>query len=104
MNIYVANLSYRVQDEDLNEVFAEYGTVTSAKVIKDNFTGKSRGFGFVEMADEKEANEAIEQLEGADLDGKVIAVSKARPKAPNSGGGRSGGNGGGGNYGKPKRY
>jgi RNA recognition motif-containing protein len=65
MNIYVSNLSFNVQDEDLKEFFAEYGEVTSAKVILDKFTNKSRGFGFVEMSDDTAAQKAIQELDGA---------------------------------------
>ena len=80
MNIYVANLSFRVSSEDLEGIFAEYGEVSSAKVITDKFSGRSKGFGFVEMPDEAAANKAIEELNGAEYDSKVIAVSVARPK------------------------
>ena len=89
MNIYVSNLSYAVQDEDLREFFAEYGEVSSAKVITDKFTQKSRGFGFVEMADEAAAQKAIAELNGATVDGRAIRVNVAKPK-------EEGGNGGGG--------
>lgn len=89
MNIYVSNLSYSVQDEDLREFFAEYGEVSSAKVITDKFTQKSRGFGFVEMADEAAAQKAIAELNGATVDGRAIRVNVAKPK-------EEGGNGGGG--------
>ncbi|MCG9912121.1 MAG: RNA-binding protein [Flavobacteriales bacterium] len=92
MNIFVSQLSYGVNDADLNELFAEYGTVNSAKVIMDRETGRSRGFGFVEMAD-AEGQKAIDELNGAEYDGKVISVSVARPKTENrSGGGFGGGN------------
>ncbi|MDR1120433.1 MAG: RNA-binding protein [Dysgonamonadaceae bacterium] len=80
MNIYVANLNYRVSSEDLEGIFAEYGTVTSAQVITDNLSGRSRGFGFVEMPDEAAAKKAIEELNGSEYDGKEIVVSVARPK------------------------
>jgi RNA recognition motif-containing protein len=103
MNIYVSNLSFSVQDEDLKEFFAEYGEVTSAKVITDKFTGKSRGFGFVEMSDDEAAKKAIAELDQATVDNRTIRVMEAKPKEEKaSGGGRSGGfrsNGGGGNYG-----
>jgi RNA recognition motif-containing protein len=99
MNIFVSNLSYGVNSDDLNELFAEYGTVTSAKVITDRETGRSRGFGFVEMAD-AEGQKAIDGLNNAEYDGKVISVSVARPKTENrSGGFGGGGNRGGGGYG-----
>ncbi|MDR0560469.1 MAG: RNA-binding protein [Prevotellaceae bacterium] len=81
-NIFVSNLSFRLKNEDLQEIFEEYGEVISAKIIKDKITGRSRGFGFVEMPDEA-ADEAIETLNGAELDGKTISVSEARPKTEN---------------------
>src|SRR5215218_4328801 len=80
MNIYVSNLSFSVQDEDLREFFAEYGEVTSAKVINDKFTGKSRGFGFVEMADATAAQKAITELDNGTVDGRTIKVMEAKPK------------------------
>ncbi|NNV55727.1 RNA recognition motif domain-containing protein [Limnovirga soli] len=80
MNIYVSNLSFAVQDEDLRGFFAEYGEVTSAKVIMDKFTNRSRGFGFVEMADKEGAEKAIKELDGATVDGRAIKVNEARPK------------------------
>ncbi len=80
MNIYVSNLSFAVTDEDLKSYFAEYGEVTSAKVIKDKFTSRSRGFGFVEMSDDTAAQKAIAELEGAMVDGRAIKVNVARPK------------------------
>lgn len=79
-NIFVSNLSFRINDEDLKQAFADYGAVTSAKVIKDNFSGRSRGFGFVEMTNDEEADKAIEELNNAEFDGKVMTVSVARPK------------------------
>jgi RNA recognition motif-containing protein len=98
MNIYVSNLSYSVQDEDLKEFFAEYGEVSSAKVIMDKFTQKSRGFGFVEMADDTAAQKAITELNGATVDGRAIRVNVAKPKEEGAGGGgkRSFSGGGGG--------
>ena len=86
MNIYVSNLSFNVTDEDLNEYFAEYGEVSSAKVILDKFTQKSRGFAFVEMAD-KAGEDAMKELDGSNLDGRTISVAKAKPKSSNGGGG-----------------
>ncbi len=104
MNIYVSNLSFNVQDEDLKEFFAEYGEVTSAKVITDKFTGRSRGFGFVEMSDDAAAQKALQELDGATVEGRAIKVSEAKPREqrPNNGGGGGGGRrnfggGGGGN-------
>ncbi len=98
MNIYVSNLSFNVQDEDLKDFFAEYGEVTSAKVITDKFTGKSRGFGFVEMSDDEAAKKAIAELDQATVEGRNIRVMEAKPKEEKparSGGGFRGGNGGG---------
>ena len=99
MNIYISGLSYNVNDTDLNELFKEYGEVSSARVITDRDTGRSRGFGFVEMPNEEEGQKAIEELNGAEYDSKVIAVSIAREKTERSsfgGGNRGRGNGGGG--------
>ena len=95
MNIYISNLNYAVTDADLNELFAEYGEVTSAKVILDRETGRSRGFGFVEMSDDEQAKKAIEELDQAEYDEKTISVSVARPRAerPARGGFNRGGGG-----------
>ena len=84
MNIYVSNLSFAVKDEDLREFFAEYGEVTSAKVITDKFTNRSRGFAFVEMPDEAAGQKAIQELDGATVDGRTIMVNLARPKEKTS--------------------
>ena len=78
MNIYVGNISWGLSDQDLENVFAEHGTVTSAKIIKDRATGRSRGFGFVEMSDGGEA--AIEALNGTEVDGRELVVNESRPK------------------------
>lgn len=78
MNIYVGNISWGLEDQDLEKVFAEFGTVTSAKIIKDRATGRSRGFGFVEMSDGGEA--AIEALNGTEVDGRELVVNESRPK------------------------
>lgn len=94
MNIFIANLSFKVENEDLSQIFEEYGQVKSAVVIKDKFTGRSKGFGFVEMESEEEAKRAIEELNGAQFDGKEIAVSEARPRT--EGGSRDSRGGGGG--------
>jgi RNA recognition motif-containing protein len=80
MNIYVSNLSFNVLDEDLKGFFTPYGEVTSAKVIMDKFTGKSRGFGFVEMTDNAAAKKAIAELDNGTVDGRNIKVTEARPK------------------------
>ena len=92
MNIYISNLSYAITDQDLHDVFAEYGEVRSAKVIKDRETGKSRGFGFVEMDNDEQAQKAIEELNQAEYDGKVINVTVAKPREdkPRTGGNRGG--------------
>jgi len=84
MNIYVSNLSFAVQDEDLREFFAEYGEVSSVKVVMDKFTNRSRGFAFVEMPDEAAAQKAIQELDGATVDGRTIKVNVARPKEKSS--------------------
>ncbi len=91
MNIYVGNLSFEVTDDDLQQLFATYGEVTSANVIKDRFSGESRGFGFVEMPARKDAEAAIAALNGTDLKGRTITVNEAKPKAPKTGGGGGGG-------------
>ena len=78
MNIYVGNISWGLTDQDLENVFAEHGTVTSAKIITDKMTGRSRGFGFVEMSDGAEA--AIEALNGTEVDGRELVVNEPRPK------------------------
>jgi|SRR6185437_3383091 len=80
MNIYVSNLSFNVQDEDLREFFAPYGEITSAKVIMDKITNQSRGFGFIEMPDEAAAKKAITELDGASVENRTIKVNEARPK------------------------
>ncbi len=106
MNIYVSNLSFNVTDEDLNEYFAEYGEVTSAKVILDKFTQKSRGFAFVEMSDDEAANKAIKELDGASVDGRTINVSVAKPREERTGGagGARGGSSNGGSFQKRNNY
>jgi RNA recognition motif-containing protein len=80
MNIYIANLSYGVNDADLKELFQEYGEVSSAHVITDRESGRSRGFGFVEMPNEAESLKAIKELNGVEYDGKVVIVNAAKPK------------------------
>ncbi len=105
MNIYVSNLGFNVQDEDLREFFAPYGEVTSAKIIMDKMTNQSRGFGFVEMSDEEASKKAISELDGATVEGRTIKVMEARPKEDkprnNNFRGNNGGGGGGG-YNKSK--
>jgi RNA recognition motif-containing protein len=91
MNIYIGNLSYEMTEEDLKEAFEVFGEVNTVKVIKDNHTGKSKGFGFVEMPDKAEAESAIEGLNGKDLKGRSLNVSEARPRSESRrGGARSG--------------
>ena len=80
MNIYVGNLDYEVQESDLEDIFGEFGTINSAKIIFDKFNGKSKGFGFVEMENQEEANKAIGELNGKVLDNRTIVVNEARPK------------------------
>ena len=103
MNIYVSNLSFKLQDEDLKQVFAGFGEVSSAKVIRDNQSGRSRGFGFVEMPSDDDARAAIEKLNGTEVDGRTIVVNEARPRTEGGGGGggfkKRGGYGGGGGRG-----
>ncbi|MCJ7542031.1 MAG: RNA-binding protein [Desulfobacterales bacterium] len=100
MNIYVGNLSYEVTEEDLKEAFGVFGEVDTVKVIKDNYTGRSKGFGFVEMPDKSEAQSAIEGLNGKDLKGRSLNVNEARPRSDGPrGGARPGGGRGGGGYG-----
>lgn len=101
MNIFVAKLNFKTQSDDLREVFEAYGEVDSAKVIMDQFTGKSKGFGFVEMPNDDEAMNAINDLNESELDGNTIVVKKAEPRENRDRGGfnRGGGNRGGGNRG-----
>ena len=92
MNIYVGNLAPDVSDDDLRKAFEGFGTVATANVIKDRFTGESRGFGFVEMPSKEEATAAINGLNGTELKGRSLKVNEARPRTgPGGGGGRPGG-------------
>jgi cold-inducible RNA-binding protein len=93
VNIYVGNLSFEVTEEDLQQAFSAFGQVASASLIKDKFTGQSRGFGFVEMPNSTEAQAAIAGLNGKDLKGRALNVNEARPRT--EGGGHGGGGGGG---------
>ena len=97
--LYVGNLSYGVDDNMLNDAFSQHGQVASASVVMDRETGRSKGFGFVEMSSDEEARAAIDGLDGVELDGRAIRVDEARPREdrPRRGGG--GGGGGGGGYG-----
>src|SRR5450432_2001822 len=97
--LYVGNLSYNVRDDDLQQAFAQYGTVSSAKVMMDRDTGRSKGFGFVEMGSDPEAQAAINGMNGQALDGRAIVVNEARPREERPGGFGGGGGTGGGGYG-----
>jgi cold-inducible RNA-binding protein len=104
MNIYVGNLSFEVTEDDLMQTFSAHGQVATVNIIKDKFSGESRGFGFVEMPSKDEAQAAIAGLNGTDLKGRSITVNEARPRAEGRGGGGGGrggrgGHGGGGGYG-----
>ena len=113
MNIYVGNISWNLKDQDLSNLFATYGEVSSAKIVTDKFTNRSKGFGFVEMPNDEQAQAAIAALNGSDADGRSIVVNESRPKPEGGGsggaggggfkkrpfgGGSSGGSGGGGGY------
>jgi RNA recognition motif-containing protein len=108
MNIFVGNLNYSITEDDMREIFEEYGELTSVKLITDKFTGRSKGFGFVEMADADEAKKAIEELNGAEVEGRSMVVNESIEKKRDNnrggggGGGFRGGNnrGGGGGYGR----
>ena len=103
MNIFVAKLNFDTQERDLEEAFAAHGTVDSAKIIMDKFTGRSKGFGFVEMPNDDEAQAAIDDLNDQEFDGRTIVVKKAEPRE-NRGGGGGGGRGGYGGGGGGGRY
>ena len=96
MKLYVGNLSYKTDDHGLETMFQAHGEVESAKVITDRDTGRSKGFGFVEMPNREEATAAIAALNGKEIDGRTITVNEARPKPAGGGGGRGGYGGGGG--------
>jgi cold-inducible RNA-binding protein len=112
MNIYVGNLSRDVSEDDLRNAFMAFGDVSSANVIKDKFSGESKGFGFVEMPNKAEAQSAIQSLNGKDIKGRNVTVNEARPRTegprpggrPGGGGGRPGGGGGGGRPGGGRRF
>lgn len=83
MNIYVGNLDFKVNEDDLKEIFEDYGTVNSAKIITDKYSGRSKGFGFIEMTDESGAKKAIDELNGAKLENRDMVVNEARPRKDN---------------------
>jgi RNA recognition motif-containing protein len=87
MNIYVGNLSYGMRDADLEKLFTQYGSVSESKIVMDRDSGRSKGFGFVEMPNDSEGDEAIKQLDGKEIDGRNIKVNVARPKEERPGGG-----------------
>ncbi|MET0515020.1 MAG: RNA-binding protein [Nitrospiraceae bacterium] len=94
--LYVGGLPYSATESQLNDLFAQHGTVESARIITDKFTGQSRGFGFVEMSSSEEAQTAISAVNGTQMDGRTLTVNEAKPQEPRSGGGRFGAGGGGG--------
>jgi RNA recognition motif-containing protein len=105
--LYCGNLGYNVTSSDLDQMFAEFGTVKSAEVINDRETGRSKGFGFVEMQSDEEANAAINGMNGQERDGRALTVNEAKPRESRSGGGGGGGRGGyggGGGGGGGRRY
>ena len=104
--LYVGNLSYNTGDSDLQQLFSAYGSVMSAQVIADRETGRSKGFGFVEMGTDEEASAAIAGLNGKENEGRALTVNEARPKSESGGrkGGYGGGGGGGGGGGRRDRY
>lgn len=93
MNIYIGNLGRNVSEVDLRQAFEAFGQITSVSLIKDKFSGEPRGFGFVEMSSNKEAQSAIDGLNGKDLKGQALNVNEARPRSENRGGGGTGGGG-----------
>lgn len=105
MNIFCGSLPFSIEETELKEIFEEYGEVTSVKIISDKFSGRSKGFGFIEMPDEEQAKKAIEELNGAQIDGRSIVVNKAEerkeggPRRSSFGGGGNRGGGGGFNRG-----
>lgn len=98
--LYVGNLPFSANESSLGEIFAQAGTVESAKIITDRDTGRSKGFGFVEMSSDAEAATAIQKFNGADYEGRAMTVNEAKPMAPREGGGGRGGFGGGGGRGR----
>ena len=94
MKIFVGSLPYKVEEADLQELFEAYGEVSSVKIITDRETGRSKGFGFIEMTDDESAQKAIDGLNGTEIGGRTIAVSQAEERKPGAGGDRRGGGGG----------
>lgn len=99
MNIFIGNLNYNLTEDDIRDIFEEYGELNSVKVISDKFTGRSKGFGFVEMSNDEEAKKAIEELNGAEVEGRSIVVNESIEKKRDSRGGGGGGFRGGNNRG-----
>jgi RNA recognition motif-containing protein len=97
--LYVGNLSFNTTTQDLEEMFGAHGTVESTNIIEDRETGRSRGFGFIEMSTKEEGESAISTLNGKEIDGRALTVNEAKPRENNGGGGNRGGGGGRGNYG-----
>jgi cold-inducible RNA-binding protein len=95
MNIYVGNLSYQTTEDEIRQAFEGHGQISSCSIIKDKFSGESKGFGFVEMASKDEAMKAISGLNGTDMNGRTLTVSEAKPRTENRSGGNGGGYGGG---------
>ena len=95
MKLYVGNLSFNTSNQDLSELFTEFGTVESANIVEDRETGRARGFGFVEMASKEEGESAISALNGKEVDGRSLTVNEAKPRENRGGGGFGGGGGGG---------
>jgi RNA recognition motif-containing protein len=104
MKLYVGNLSYSASEDELRNLFSQYGNVESVAVITDRDTGRSKGFAFVEFANDQEAQAAISGLNGKEMSGRALTVSPARPKSEGGGGGGRGGYGGGGGGGRRNRY
>lgn len=101
--IYVGNLAFSVTDDELQQAFSSFGNVASARVVIDKMSGRSKGFGFVEIEDDGAADEAINKMNGQTIAGRAVRVSEAKPQEPRTGGGGRGGFGGGGGRGGPRR-
>ena len=100
MNIYVGNMSFDVTEEALKAAFAEFGEITEIRLVMDKFTGKCKGFGFIEMPSKEEAEKAIEEMNGKDFNGRALSVNEAKPKTDRGGRGGGGGRGGSGGGGR----